>query len=190
VAGTLIVWKAPKVPDEDAAVRLLHDYDKTGDESAFEPSKDVVRFYDDLLALWPSLEDLNADDADLPPSWSELPERSNRVVSMEYRWSAADAFLEDIERLAREHGLVLYDPQGPVVIDPDEPEPTEFVPDAREVLRVIAILLGAVAVMVGAWYASITVLSWLVIVVVGFVAVMAAFTLVHYAREALERRAS
>ena len=188
MAGTLIAWKGPKVQDEDAAARLLHDYYETGDESAFEPSKDVVRFYDDLLALWPSLEELDPEDADLPPSWSESPERSTRIVSMEYRWSAADGFLEDIERLAREHGLVLYDPQGPVVIDPDEPESTEFVPDAREVLRVAALMVGSLAVAVGAWYASITVVSWIVIVIAGFLALMAAYTLVHYAREALERR--
>ena len=190
MSGTLIVWKAPRVEDEDAAARLLRDYYATGDEGAFEPSDDVVRFYDDLLALWPSLEDLaDLEDADLPPSWAESPERSNRVVSMEYRWSA-DAFLADIERLAREHGLVLYDPQGPVVVDPDEPEPQEYVPDTREVLRVTALLVGSLAVAVGAWYASITVLSWIVIVVAGFLAVMAAYTLYVYATLALERRRS
>jgi hypothetical protein len=88
---------------------------------------------------------------------------------MDYRWSAPDALLADIQRLAREHGLVFYDPQGSVVLDPDEVE-TEYVADTREVLRVTLILLGALVVAVGAWYASITVVSWLVIVVTGFLA--------------------
>jgi hypothetical protein len=181
VAGTLIVWKGPRVADEDAAAELLRDYYATGDESAFDRSEEVTQFYDALMALWPPLEKLDLGDESLPSSWSETPQRSDRVVSMDYRWSASGALLDDIERLARERGLVLYDPQGPVVIDPDVEE-TEYVPDVREFLRVMALLLGALIVIVGAWYASITVLSWIVIAVAGFLAVMAAYTLVVYVR--------
>jgi hypothetical protein len=187
VAGTLLVWKAPKVADEDAAARLLAGYYATGDESAFEASGDVTAFYDDMMALWPPLEEIDLDDESVPASWSATPERSNRIVSMDYVWSASDALLDDIERLAQLHGLVLYDPQGPAVIDPDQAE-SEYVPGAREILRLTAILVASVAVAVGAWFASITVLSWLVIVVAGFLAVMAAGTLLAYAREAGTRR--
>jgi hypothetical protein len=189
MAGTLIVWKRPKVVDEDDAKRLLREYHETGDESAFEPSGDVASFYEDVMALWPPLEELDLDDKSLPASWAQTPERSDRVVSMDYSWSASGALLDDIERLAREHGLVLYDPQGPVVVDPDQPE-TEYVPDAREIVRITALLIGALVVAVGAWYLSITVLSWIVIVVAVLFALMAAWTLVAYAREAIERNSS
>jgi hypothetical protein len=189
MAGTLIVWKGPKVVDEDEAKRLLRDYYETGDESAFEASDAVASFYDDVLALWPPLEELDHDNRSIPASWSQTPKRSDRVVSMDYVWSAAGELLDDIERLAREHGLVLYDPQGPYIVDPDNPE-TEYVPDAREYVRVTALMLGALVVAVGAWYLSITVLSWIVIVVAGFLAVMAAYTLVVYARQAIERSSS
>jgi hypothetical protein len=187
MAGTLIVWKGPKVVDEDDAKRLLRDYYETGDESAFEVSDDVASFYEDVMARWPPLEELDLDDESLPASWAQTPERSDRIVSMDYVWSVSGALLDDIERLAREHGLVLYDPQGPVVIDPDRPE-TEYIPDAREYVRVTALLLGSLGVAAGAWYASITVLSWVVIVSAGLFALMAAWTLVAYARQAIERR--
>jgi hypothetical protein len=88
---------------------------------------------------------------------------------------------------ARGHGLVLYDPQGPSLLNPDIPA-AEYAPDAREVVRVSALLLGAVVVAVGAWCASITALSWLAVLVAGFLAVMAAHTLVVYARLTIERR--
>jgi hypothetical protein len=189
MSGTLIVWKAPPVEDEDAAARLLHDFYATGDESAFEPSDDVARFYDDLMALYPPLEDVDVEDVGLAPSWSSTPERSDRVVCLNYSWSAPDALLSDVERLAREHGLVLYDPQGPAVLDPDDPH-TEYVPSKREILRVTLICLGGLLVAIGAWYASITVLSWVVIAVAGFLALMAAYTLCVYVRQAQQRHRS
>ena len=186
MSGTLIVWKAPRVADEDDAARLLGDYYETGDESAFEPSADVARFYDEVMALYPPLEGLDLDDPELAPSWSSTPERSDRIVSMDYVWSAPDALLEDVQRIAREHGLVFYDPQGPVVMDPEEVE-TEYVPDKREILRVVLLFLGSVLAAIGAWYVSITVVSWLVVVVAGFLALMAAYTLYVYARQGLQR---
>jgi hypothetical protein len=106
---------------------------------------------------------------------------------MDYRWSVSDAFLADIERLARAHGLVFYDPQGPVVVDLDDRE-MEYVPDKREIVRVMLICLAALVVAFGAWYTSITVLSWFVIVVAGFLALMAAYTLYVYGSQALQRR--
>jgi hypothetical protein len=95
MAGTLIVWKTPRVVDEDEAARVLGDYYATGDESAFEPSADVAQFYDDLVALYPPLEDVDPDEADVAPTWASTPERSDRIVTMDYRWSVSDAFLAE-----------------------------------------------------------------------------------------------
>jgi hypothetical protein len=185
MAGTLIVWKAPRVDDEDAAARLLAEYYETGDESAFERSDDVAGFYDELVALYPP--DKLGRGADEESAWAATPERSDRIVSVDYRWSASGAFLDDIERLARAYGLILYDPQGPTVVGPDE-EGTDYVPATREVVRVTLILMGALVVAAAAWYASIVFVSWIVITVAGFMALMAVYTLYAYAREALQRR--
>lgn len=178
MAGTLIVWKAPHPESDEDAARLLADYHATGDESAFQASKDVRAFYDDVLARWPPRGDEGS-----APTWSSTPQGSDRVVSLDYSWSAPDELLDDIDRLARRHELVLYDPQGPNVHVPGvEDEPPAV--DAREVGRVAAIGVAAVAVALAAWFASILVISWVVIVVAAFLALGAAGTLVHYAREA------
>ena len=183
MGGTLIVWKAPVVTDEEDARRLLADHHTNGDESAFEPSVDVARFYDDIVARYPPLE----EPAAVPATWAATPERSDRIVSMDYGWSASGSFLDDIEELARKHRLVLYDPQGPTVTGPDQQPEEPFVPDAREIARLTLLAAGAIAAAVVAWWASITIVSWIVIIVAGFLAVMAIGTLMHYAREHTRR---
>jgi hypothetical protein len=186
MGGTLIIWKAPVVDDEEEAERLLADHHETGDVSAFEPSADVARFFDELLALYPPLEEPGA----LPATWAATPTRSDRIVSIDYGWSASDEFLDDIERLARKHRLLLYDPQGPTITRPDDPPDEPFVPDVREVARVALIGAGAIAAALLAWWASITIVSWLVIIVAGFLAIMAVGTLLHYAHERRRARQS
>src|SRR5262245_55438018 len=139
MSGTLIVWKSPHSDGEDDAARLLSGYHATGDESAFEPSGDVTAFLDEVLELWPPRKP--PEDVGTAPSWSSTPERSDRIVSLDYSWSAPDELLDDIDRIARKHALVLYDPQGPSLRVPGvdgEPAPV----DGREVARVTAIGLG------------------------------------------------
>ena len=114
------MWKAPLVDDADAARALLDDFYETGDDSAFEASPDVARFYDEIVALDPVDDWDEGRDEDETPTWAGTPERSDRVVSLDYSWSAPDAFLEDLQRLAVAHKLVLYDPQGPDVHVPGD----------------------------------------------------------------------
>jgi hypothetical protein len=165
LSGTLIVWKAPIVEDEKAAARLLKDYYARGDDAAFEPSGDVATFYDEIVATFP----IDSWEADEPPIWAGAPHRSDRVVMLDYSWSAPDAFLDEIQRLARVHELVLYDPQGPDVHLPNEPPVEPYVPTARDTLRVARLGLIAVAVAIGAWLISVPILSWVVIGVAGVV---------------------
>ena len=110
---TLILWKAPVVSDEDEAQRLLAPYYDREDDSAFEPSADIGAVAAELLRRFPDAED--GPWADAPP------EPTKRILLLSIRWEADDAVLEAIEQLAREHGLVLYDPQGPTVHLPTDP---------------------------------------------------------------------
>lgn len=184
MSGTLIVWKAPLVEDEKAAARLLKDYYASGDEAAFTPSEDVANFYDEIVRLYP----IDRWVEDETPTWAEAPNRSDRVVMLDYSWSAPNGFLDDIQRLAAGHELVLYDPQGPDVHLPNEPPSEPYVPTARESLRLARLGLIAVAFAIGAWYLSIPILSWIVISVAGVVALAAVLGLYGDAHVALKQR--
>ena len=184
MSGTLIVWKAPLVEDEKAAARLLKDYYVSGDEAAFEPSADVARFYDEIVATYP----IDSWEDDEPPTWAGAPHRSDRVVMLDYSWSAPGEFLDEIQRLARDHELVLYDPQGPDVHLPNEPAAEPYVPTARDTLRVAGLGLIAGAVAIGAWYVSIPILSWIVIGVAAVVVLASVLGLYGDAHALLRQR--
>jgi hypothetical protein len=48
--------------------------------------------------------------------WADSPpEHTDRLLLLSIRWGASDAVMDAIVELAREHELVLYDPQGPDV---------------------------------------------------------------------------
>ena len=184
MSGTLIVWKAPIVEDEKAAARLLKAYFASGDDSAFEASEDVTTFYDEIVAAYP-VDNWAEDEI---PTWAGAPHRSDRVVVVDYSWSAPDVFLDDIQRLARVHELVLYDPQGPDVHLPHEPPAQPYVPTARDTLRLARLGLVAVAVAVGAWYLSIPIVSWIVIGIAGLVVLASLLGLYGDAHAALQQR--
>ena len=73
---TLIAWKSPVVTDTDEAKRLV----ALDDESVFAPSEDVARFYAELTERFPDGSGL----------WADGATGSDRVVFMSIRWSADD----------------------------------------------------------------------------------------------------
>ena len=171
---TLLLWKTPVVDDPDEAESLLGPYYESGDESAFAASDDLVRATDALFRAYPY------DDGDEMP-WSDPPMLSDRVATLDIRWGGDGAVLDTVLELAREHELVLYDPQGPDVHcppwTPDDPAPDLPHPSLGEYVRVLVLgAIGAVLIVVG-WIASITVLSWLLIAVGVFLAILAALFL-------------
>jgi hypothetical protein len=186
---SLILWKSPVVTKPEQAAALLDEVLSTGSQSAFDPSADVVRFYDELTARFPPHEALSEEDLRAGASgWAESPERSDRVLLLDIRWSADDELLDAIAELARKHELVLYDPQGPDVHwgsadDEDQARPSlgEFVQAA--VAGTLGLLLA-----VGAWLVSIPVVTWLLVVVGGFLAVAAVYTLVVLTQQAWRLR--
>ena len=81
--------------------------------------------------------------------------------------------LDHIVRLGREHDLVIYDPQGPSVYLPDDPDESELEPVGSPGFSAIAMavgvtLLGALLVWAG-WRLPILVLNWLLIVLGVFI---------------------
>jgi hypothetical protein len=121
----LFVWDPPTdASDDDVRERYgsaCEDEEIDADKAAGE-SERVNRFFDALVKRHPRLDDLGDDDVDGSP-WSSGPERGDRWVSFTIRLGGAgDAAVADIERLATEHALVLYDPQSDEVHQ-SEPKP-------------------------------------------------------------------
>ncbi len=175
----LYAWKGPLPSSEDDAGRLLE-----GDESAFEPSDDLIRFYDELAARYPVLEWDGEEEADgTPCTWGVTAERSDRLVGLNFTWSVPGEVIDDVVTLARRLDLVLYDPQGPDFHSPAElvVEPTRRDP---AVLRqaLVGTLIGAAVLGVGI-VLPVPVLDWIVIVIGAFIVVMGIFSVAVWMRE-------
>jgi len=80
-------------------------------DAAVEPSPVVAAFLTALDARYPNLDALPEDQVDESP-WASGFESSERHVLLNLRWGASDDVVLWIVRLAAEHGLVLFDPQG------------------------------------------------------------------------------
>jgi hypothetical protein len=159
---TLLLWKGPVAEEADQAEALLKPYYERGDESGFEASPDVVAFARELLRRFPDTEDGPWGDAAL--------EESDRLLHLNIRWSASDAFMDAITDLAREHELVLYDPQGPDVHlpgDPLEPGPVPE-PSLGDRLKILLLTIPAAALMWFGWWIDVPVLGWLLMIVGAF----------------------
>jgi len=184
----LYVWKAPRVTETDDAQRLI----TSEDESVFEPSADLERFYAELLAIFPPPEAFTEEElAGNPVPWADSPEGSDRLVWLSIPWSANGGDLDTIVDLARSYDLVLYDPQGPSFHSPpDENENAAYGPTIGEHAR--GVLLAAFGVLLGllAWKVSIPVVSWILIFVGGFITLVAGGTTLAVAYEAWRGGAS
>jgi hypothetical protein len=188
VSMTLHLWKAPRVTDPDEAQRLI----ELDDESVFEPSEDLRRFYAELLEIFPPPEALTEEQLEDGSSpWADTLEGTDRLVFLSVRWSANDEHLDTIVELARRYDLVLYDPQGPSFHSPpDEHEGEPYVPTAGDYVRGFLMAAFGLALAFVAWKASITVLSWIVIFVGCFIALIAIVGFVTTVQQSLRARAT
>lgn len=169
---TLILWKAPLVDESDEAEALLKPFYESGDDSAFESSADIAKVSNELLRRFPDSDD--GPWADGPPHAAE------RVLLLTIRWGADDAVIDAVTELAREHKLVLYDPQGPEVHLPDEPVDKSPIPPPTLFDRFKIVLMGAAAAGVFwlGWRIDVPVLNWILMIVGGFFFAVVAFLLV------------
>ena len=117
----LFVWKAPVPRSAIEADALLGMFYEDEDIAAFSADPALPRFRAALLAAYPALEDLPDEllsDGGIHSPWAMTPTDSDRVIEISCSWGAPEEALRRIVALAREHGLVLYDPQGPDVHPP------------------------------------------------------------------------
>jgi hypothetical protein len=168
---TINLWTAPVVDDPDEAARLLEPYYERGDDSAFQSSGDIAKVSDELLRRFPDAED--GPWADSPP------EQTDRVLLLGIRWGADNAVIDAIVELAREHELVLYDPQGPDVHLPSDPLESGPIPPPGLVdhLKILLMGLAAAGVFWLGWRIDVPVLDWLLMIVGGFFLTVIVFLL-------------
>lgn len=159
---TLILWKAPRVDDPDEAAELLQPYYDRGDDSAFQPSAVLATVADELLRRFP--------DGDDGPWADGPPERTERLLHIGIRWGADNAVIDAITELAREHELVLYDPQGPDLHLPGDPVDSGPVEPLSlgDHLTFVLIGLAAAGVFLLGWWIDVPVLGWVLMLVGGF----------------------
>ena len=168
---TLYLWKGPVIDDSDEAARLIEQWDERGDASAFEPSPEIAKVADELIRRFPYGE--KSPWADGPP------EATDRILYMTIRWGADNAALDAIEELARQHGLVLYDPQGPNVGVPEDPSSVEESPPmrTRDYVWFFSLLIPAGGIFWLGWWIDVPVLNWILRIVGGFFLAVVLFLL-------------
>ena len=200
MAMELYLWKAPVVEEASEAAALVDRHLEADDKSTFEPSPDIAAFYEDLLELYPTrvvhgeeavkllserelethagipIEEVMAVEGGEP--WSEFPfYQSDRLLIVSIRWKAGDGVIEDIMRLAEEHRLFLYDPQGPEVYSADswqtQTGPTEPI-TLRQKLQTVPMLLFFLAITIGGWFIPWWWVRWPVMAIGAFFTIAAA----------------
>jgi hypothetical protein len=153
----LFVWKAPMAHDPVLAGILLQDH--LDGASRFEPSPDLERFTDELTGRFPDV----------------VLERTEGLVVVHLSEEAPDALLEAVPTLAWQHDLVLFDPRADMVQAQRHIPPAPF--PRRGLVRAIVAAFVGLAIAVVAYLASIPLLSGVLIVIGGFIVVLALITL-------------
>ena len=168
---TLILWKAPVVDDPDEAAELVRPYYDREDDSAFQPSAALATVADELVRRF----------ADGP--WTDgPPESSGRLLVLGIRWHADAAVSDAVIELARQHELVLYDPQGPSVYLPDDPVDAgpDEPPRLLDYLKIVLVGVAAAGVFWLGWWIEVPVLEWILMLVGGFFVSVVLFLLVLF----------
>ena len=192
----LYVWDAPRDVDDEAAAALVDSWEAAGGDPAdspFDPSPNTGWFARELARDAPAIELLT----DSPrwdakgPMWVEAqPAPPARVVAIRLDPSAAREHVEDVRALAAKYDLVLFDARRGTVMQPladlAEHASATFWPGGA-IQAGVAGLAGLVAAVV-AFVLSIPIVSGIVVVVGGFMAVMSIYTFVHEGRATLRRR--
>ena len=192
----LYAWKSPRDVDADGAEALVRGWQEEGGDpskSPFEPSSDVGWFHRELTKDAPELE-VSSDAVPNPstaPIWlSTDPERPARVVALHLSPGTSRDTVEEILGLAAKYDLVLFDARNRRVHLPlDEMAAhasATFWPAGAIQAAVAGGIGGLIAVV--AWFVGIPILSGLLVVVGGFLFVMAVYTFVHEGRKSVNAR--
>jgi amino acid transporter len=119
------VWHTQARMSNAQAGRLYHAL-CAGDTSGVFPSPAIAAFYEEITALHPEIDDVPQDQLDhheLCP-WSVAIDRSDGHLIMCSVWPRADYVGGLVRKLARKHGLAMYDPQAEQILYPNDATPS------------------------------------------------------------------
>lgn len=194
----LYVWQSPRDVDDERAAALVRAWEAGGADpttAPFEASTDISWFHRELKHDATGLEllsDANPDPGTRPVWLATNDEPAARVVAIRITPVATVDDVDDVFSLAVKYDLVLFDARSGRVHFPmqemsDYADATFWPGGAIQ-----AALAGAFGLLiaVAAWIVGIPILSGIVIVIGGFMFVMAVFTFAHAGRKALRSRRS
>ena len=187
----LYAWKSPRDVDADGADALLKRWQDTGSDpgtSPFEPSVDVGSFHRELMKEVPGLV-VSTDAVPNPstaPIWlaTTTEQPPTRLVVISLSPTAPGGTLEAIIALAAKYDMVLFDARSRRVHLPLG----ETAADAGATFwtggAMRAAVVGGLGVVIAvvAWFLGIPLLSGLLIVVGGFLVVMAVYMFIRAGR--------
>ena len=196
-AFDIYVWESPRDLDADQAEAMVAEWEAAGADpshSPFEPSTNVGWLHRELMSDQPRLDvvsDAVPRDRPRPILLETEPEAPARVVAVRLRANTSHEDLESLLGLAMKYDLVIYDAHRGSIRLPlqqmNEYASATFWPRGA-IQAGVAGGIGAL-VAIGAWILAIPVLSGVVVVIGGFMAVMAIYSFVHEGRAAMARRA-
>ena len=195
----LYVWQAPRDVDDARAAALVHEWEEAGADPAsspFEPSTDVGWFHRELKNDDTGLELVS--DANPNPSTKPVWLSANdveppaRLVAIRATPETTPDAIGDVFGLAVKYDLVVFNAGSGRVHFPMQ-EMSDY---ADATFWPSGAIQAAVAggfgllIAIAAWIIGIPILSWIVVIVGGFMFVMAVYTFVHEGRKALRSRGS
>jgi hypothetical protein len=192
----LYVWASPRDLDDDQARSLVGGWQGAGGDPAaspFEPSTDVGWFHRELKHDAPWLE-LSSDAVPNPSTrpivLSTTDEPPARVVAIRRSPRSTEHELNEIASLAAKYDLVLFDARTGRVRHPLEEmaayASATFWPGGA--IQAATAGAAGLAITIIAWLIAIPVISWIAILVGGFLVVMAVITFIHEGWTALRSR--
>ena len=195
----LYVWQSPRDVDDARAAALVREWEDAGADPVrgpFEPSTDIGWFHRELRNDRTAL-DLVSDANPNPstrPVWLSANdvEPAARLVAIRLTPETTGEDVNDVFSLAVKYDLVLFDARSGRVHFPmqemsDYADATFWPSGAIQ-----AAVAGGFGLLIAvvAWVIGIPILSWIVIIVGGFMFVMAVFTFLHEGRKRLRSRGS
>jgi hypothetical protein len=181
----LYAWAAPRDLSAEAAAELVDGWLAAGGDPAaspFEPSTDVAWYYRELTKDLPDIDAVSdgAPNTRSRPIFLETDDPPPaRVVAIRLTRDLGDVELDEVFGLAMKYDLVLFDPSAQRLGQPlaamSAFASATFWPHGA-IRSIVAGLIGA-GLAVGAWVASIPIVSGVVVGVGLFLVVLTAATL-------------